>query len=241
MPADVRSKTKRAFAAPRLIWELVIQPLSTAGRVVAGLVALGTVVLPALLEALGWPWSVSVLLGIILALSLIALHRIQTTGPQAHVTWSEEKTFVPLLCVTNLGDAALFSAKLELLEVRNFPQTKPKPSLPTFYLPAWNETDELALKILKGDSRYLLLAKTEPLTKGSEVVGASLGFYRLTRKGREWERDWIWRTPENGQSPVFVVRVWVFSEPAAHAHFKRDFEIECLWTGCKLRAINIQV
>lgn len=66
----------RRRAIPSLIWDLVVQPLSGLARAVSGIIALFTVVLPAFLPVLGWPWSVSALLLVLLAVSWVALHRL---------------------------------------------------------------------------------------------------------------------------------------------------------------------
>lgn len=227
------------LTAPRLVWELVLKPLSGVGRAMAGLMAFFTVVLPALEPSLGWPWSVSLFLLFLLCLSWVTLHRARRPGPQANVTWDEGKPeYVSRLCVENTGETATFSAKMELLEIRGL-GTWRRSEHPIFYKPAWNETSEAEVRILKGDFRYLLLSRMDPLTSEEGLRGAKFGFYRLTRGGIEWTADHGWSLGAAADKwPVFVVRVSLLSEPPSEAPFEKEFEIECLRRGCRLRAVG---
>lgn len=64
------------MTAPRLVWEHVVQPLSNLGRVVGGVITLVTLVLPPVLEWVGWHWTVTGLLALLLVLTFVALHRV---------------------------------------------------------------------------------------------------------------------------------------------------------------------
>lgn len=233
------SKAARFFTAPRLAWKLAIEPASTAARAAWVAFLLVTIVVPAVTDALGWPWSVAGLLLTLLALSWIALHRANPPGAEVKVTWDGDSTdFVTRLCVENAGQAATFSAKLELLEIRGHYEWR-RGRHPTYYKPAWNETSEHEVRILPGDFRYLLLSRMDPVYADDGLRGAQFGFYRHTRGGVEWTADNLW-TLDGAFSPwpVFVVRVSLLSDPPAEQPFEKRFEIECLRTGCRLRPLD---
>lgn len=233
------SKAARLFAAPLLAWKLAIKPASAIVRLAWLAVTMVTVILPAVIPVLGWPWSVAGLLLVLLALSWIALHRANPPGAEAKVTWDGDSTdFVTRLCVENAGQAATFSAKLELLEIRGHHDWRPG-GQPIYYKPAWNETSDHEVRILPRDFRYLLLSRMDPVYGERGLIGAQFGFYRHTRGGVEWTADNLWRLEAALAAwPVFVVRVSLLSDPPAEQPFEKRFEIECLRTGCRLRALD---
>lgn len=177
-------------------------------------------------------------LSILLLISLKALHRTKWTGgPELEVTWSEAPSFVPklcVICVMNRGESGTFTGVLELLEIRG--RSYQHSPFETLYKPAWNETASESVRIVKGDFRYLLLARIDPKAKEGELSGYEFGFYRLTRGGIEWTPDHAWST--KASAPLFIVRLTILCEPAAVNSFEEFFEISVVGSQCRIRRLS---